>query len=238
MHTAPDGPPIWPMAAAPEDTQTGPLFLATGSLIMLCLNDQANTPINRSVQVLRALPQPLLVLRRDRLLLFCNFAAERICHEGLAVQRAQHLMQLGQLEAAAIEQQLHQAARGVTARAALWFRPGLQTGWLQVAPLSSEMARATEWPTECLLLTLQIDQPDLSHGARIEALCRECRLSNAERYVLMLLADGMAVEAVARQLGVQISTLRTHVRHLLDKTQASSLMQLLRWLGSATPLPH
>jgi DNA-binding NarL/FixJ family response regulator len=48
----------------------------------------------------------------------------------------------------------------------------------------------------------------------------------------------MTVEASAQQLGVCLSTLRSHVRNLLGKTQASSLMQLLRWVGSGQALPH
>ncbi|CAM3692161.1 hypothetical protein [Roseateles saccharophilus] len=43
----------------------------------------------------------------------------------------------------------------------------------------------------------------------------------------------MTVEHAARHPCLQLSTLRSHVRHLLGKTQAPSLMQLLRWTGSA-----
>ena len=53
--------------------------------------------------------------------------------------------------------------------------------------------------------------------------------------VLLLLADGEPVEAAARHLGLCVSTVRRHVRSLLGKTQAPSLMQLLRWTGSARP---
>ena len=102
--------------------------------------------------------------------------------------------------------------------------------------LAASIARGADWPEGCLLLMVHLDQPGLTQSARIEALCRQCRLTHTERYVLMLLADGQAVEAAARQLGLRISTLRTHVRHLLGKTEAPSLMQLLRWLGSAGPM--
>lgn len=87
-----------------------------------------------------------------------------------------------------------------------------------------------------MLLVLQIDQPALTQCARIDVLAQTCRLSPTERHVLMLLADGMTVELAARHLCLQLSTLRSHVRNLLGKTQAPSLMQLLRWTGSARTL--
>ena len=46
-----------------------------------------------------------------------------------------------------------------------------------------------------------------------------------------------APEAVARQLGIQLSTTRVHVRRLLLKSRAPSMTQLLRWVGSADALP-
>ena len=89
-----------------------------------------------------------------------------------------------------------------------------------------------------MLLVVQVDQPALTQSARIDALTRQCHFSPAERHVLMLLADGMTVEIAARHLGLQLSTVRSHVRNLLGKSQSPSLMQLLRWTGSAASLPH
>ena len=101
-------------------------------------------------------------------------------------------------------------------------------------------ASAGDWEdvVQEVLLTIHLDQPALTQAARIDALTRQCRLSQAERHVLMLLADGEPVEATSRHLGLCVSTVRSHVRNLLGKTQAPSLMQLLRWTGSARPLMH
>ncbi|MDC8784880.1 helix-turn-helix domain-containing protein [Roseateles koreensis] len=205
---------------------------------MPSLLQHANQAEQRATQILESLPAPLMVLRRDRHLLFTNRSADKMLEAGEAEQRAQHLMQVGQINAPKLEQVLHQAARGDCAQAALWFRGTLKTGWLHASRLPSDMARPNDWPDDSLLLLIQRDQPEFSQYARIEALCRERHISNAERQVLTLLASGLEVEATAAQLGVQISTVRTHVRHLLNKTQAHSLMQLVRWLGSSTSLPH
>ena len=190
----------------------------------------------RADKVLTAVPQPLFVLEADRRLVLVNPAARRLFADGRAREMAQRLMILGQLDANKLEDLLRCALAGGSAQAALWFSPALQTGWISLSALLPNIALAADWPDTCLLLMVHIDRPELTQSARVEALCRHCRLTSTERYVLMLLADGQAVEAVATQLGMRISTLRTHIRHLLDKTQAPSLMQLLRKLGSAAPL--
>jgi DNA-binding CsgD family transcriptional regulator len=188
--------------------------------------------------VLGALPQPLLVLLPDRQLLFANANAEHLLSEGLGQARSGHLMSLGQLDATRLRELLALAAAGSSSRTALWFTPSLATGWLHAAPLAAAIAQASNWPSPSVLLSAHLDQPALTQAARIEALTRQCRLSQAERQVLLLLADGEAVEATSRHLGLCVSTVRSHVRNLLGKTQAPNLMQLLRWTGSAAALPH
>jgi DNA-binding CsgD family transcriptional regulator len=188
--------------------------------------------------VLGALPQPLLVLLPDRRLLFANANAEHLLTEGLGQARSGHLMSFGQLDAPRLGELLALAAAGSSSRTALWFTPSLATGWLHAAPLAPAIAHAADWPQPSVLLAVHLDQPALTQAARIDALTRQCRLSAAERHVLLLLADGEAVEATSRHLGLCVSTVRSHVRNLLGKTQAPNLMQLLRWTGSAASLPH
>lgn len=188
--------------------------------------------------VLSALPQPLLVLLPDRRLLFANASAEHLLADGLGQARAGHLMGLGQLDAPRLAELLALAAAGSSSRTGLWFTPSLATGWLHAGPLPAAIAQAAGWPQVSALAAVHLDQPALTQAARIDALTRQCRLSQAERHVLLLLADGEPVEATSRHLGLCVSTVRSHVRNLLGKTQAPSLMQLLRWTGSASALPH
>lgn len=191
-----------------------------------------------AAQVLGPVPQPLMVVLGDRQLLFANHNAQVLLNEGLGQVRNGQLMSLGQLQGPYLSELLHLAAVGSCSRTGLWFTPGVATGWLHAAPLAAAIAQASDWPASSVLLALHLDQPALTQAARIDALTRQCRLSQAERQVLLLLADGDAVDAVARHLGLCVSTVRSHVRNLLGKTQAPSLMQLLRWVGSGQPLPH
>ncbi|MCF8205355.1 MAG: helix-turn-helix transcriptional regulator [Methylotenera sp.] len=194
-------------------------------------------PANAS-QLLAALPQPIFVVRPDRRLLLCNRSAERLLRDHRAEVNAGHLMQIGQMDATRLQGPLRLAQAGSTSCVGLWFAPGISTGWLHSTPLPPDLVTSTGWPDDAVLLVIHLDQPALTQAARIDALARHSRLSAAERHVLMLLGDGMTVEASAQQLGVCLSTLRSHVRNLLGKTQASSLMQLLRWVGSGQALPH
>jgi len=189
----------------------------------------------RPREVLGALPQPLLVLRPDCRLVFANDSAEPLL---AGVLEAGRLTGLGQLGAAHLGELLARACAGSSSRTGLWLAPSLATGWLHVAPLAPAIAQAADWPADSVLVTVHLDQPALTQAARIDVLTLKCRLSRAERQVLLLLADGEPVEAVARHLSLRVCTVRSHVRSLLGKTQAPSLMQMLRWTGSAQALPH
>jgi DNA-binding CsgD family transcriptional regulator len=192
----------------------------------------------QTCQVLAALPQPMLVVRPDRRLLFRNRGAEGLLRDRRVDVSADHLMHIGQLDATRLEAPLRLAQAGSTSYVGLWFTPQISTGWLHIMPLPADLAASAGWPADAVLLVIHLDQPALTQAARIDALARHSRLSATERHVLMLLGDGMTVEIAATHLGLCLSTLRSHVRNLLGKTQAPTLMQLLRWVGSGQALPH
>jgi DNA-binding CsgD family transcriptional regulator len=192
----------------------------------------------QTCQVLAALPQPMLVVRPDRHLLFRNCSAEGLLRDRRVTVSADHLMHIGQLDAMRLEAPLRLALAGSSSYIGLWFTPQISTGWLHITPLPPDLTASAGWPDDAALLVIHLDQPALTQAARIDALARHSRLSATERHVLMLLGDGMTVETAAAHLGLCLSTLRSHVRNLLGKTQAPTLMQLLRWVGSGRALPH
>ena len=210
---------------------------------MLTLSPQtSNVPLksraaipSRSEQILHDLPQPMLVVRPDRRLMFANASAEAMLSNGYGRDRDAHLMSIGQLDAPVIEGVLRRALDGRGAKVGLWF-PELRTGWLSVSRVPPGITSSTDWPFDSLLLLIHLDEPKLSQPARIDGLCQQCGLTCTERYVLLLLADGMAAQDIAQHLAVQISTIRSHIRSLLGKTHAPSLMQLVRQVGSTEPL--
>ena len=192
---------------------------------------------SRAEQVLRDIPQALLVLQADRRLVFANRTAEQYIRDGQLRDIAGRLMEVGHLGARTLEELLRLAQGGHPSQAGVWFSPRQGTGWLSVTQAPAAMTQSANWPADCLLMLVHCDQPELSQAARIEAICKQCQLTRTERYVLLLLVDGVTVQDVADQLLLQVSTIRSHVRNLLGKTRAPSLMQLLRQVGgSGQPL--
>lgn len=195
-------------------------------------------PASGAHALLAALPQPVFVVRLDGRLLLSNPSAGKLLRDKAAEASAGYLVRIGQLDAARLESPLRLAGAGSPSSVGLWFAPRISTGWLHSQPVPEGLASNAGWRGAAVLLVIHLDQAALTQPARIEALARHSRLSATERHVLMLLGDGMTVETAAAHLGVGQSTLRSHVRNLLGKTQASTLMQLLRWTGSAQALPH
>lgn len=182
-----------------------------------------------------SVPQAVLVLRCDRQLIYTNPAAESLLTLGEAKAAAGRLECLGQLDAAELDRLLARAAAGATEEQGLWFGPDLQTGRVHAASLPARTARAAAWPEGALLLTVQRDAPRISQAARIAGLASRCGLSPSERQVLELLCAGLSVGQVADRLDVRVSTVRTHVRGLLEKTSAGRLMLLLAQMGAVSP---
>lgn len=200
--------------------------------------DTLPQPRTSALEMLELLPQALLVLQDDRSVLASNQRANRMMADRCIQMAEGKLAVLGQLGALQVDQVLHGARMTGSYDCGVWFSSNLSTGWLHAAPMN-----AWDWPgtaagaERAVLLVVQLDQPALTQAARIDAITRQAGLSPTERHVLMLLADGLTVEAAAQHLDLRLSTLRSHVRNLLGKTRAPTLMQLLRWTGSAQPLP-
>ncbi|NUZ05959.1 helix-turn-helix transcriptional regulator [Schlegelella sp. ID0723] len=70
----------------------------------------------------------------------------------------------------------------------------------------------------------------------INGFCRSHGITGAETRVLMALAGGVAPKQIARQLGVALSTIRTHIISLRAKTGAASIGALLTRVACLPPL--
>ena len=75
-----------------------------------------------------------------------------------------------------------------------------------------------------------------SKNLALSFFAREHRLSPTEEAVLRALCDGLDVSAIATAHGVCESTLRTQVRSLRDKTDSSSIRQLVQRVAALPPV--
>ncbi len=76
--------------------------------------------------------------------------------------------------------------------------------------------------------------PDQKIHIDTQALCRLFRLTVSEAKVASLIANGMHLDGVAEELDISLNTVRTHLRHIFEKTgverQADLIHLLLRAL--------
>ena len=70
----------------------------------------------------------------------------------------------------------------------------------------------------------------------VSFFAREHRLSPTEEAVLRSLCDGLDVQDIATAHGVCESTVRTQVRSLRDKTESSSIRQLVQRVAALPPV--
>jgi DNA-binding CsgD family transcriptional regulator len=76
----------------------------------------------------------------------------------------------------------------------------------------------------CLLCTPSLPLRDISESG----LARELRLTNAEARVLKEFSELNSPKQIARELGVSLSTVRSHLKTIHAKASVSSSAQLLR----------
>lgn len=82
-------------------------------------------------------------------------------------------------------------------------------------------------PTNCCALVL-ISDPEHPPLVNIEMLRRVLGLTKAEARLTDLLASGHRLADAAEMLNISVGTARTHLKHIFDKTGASSQADLVR----------
>ncbi|MBA3594448.1 MAG: hypothetical protein H0W47_11710 [Polaromonas sp.] len=184
-------------------------------------------------QTLDAMPYPVFVLRRDGLLEYRN-AAARLHHTLGAVHiSAGRIAGIAQIAGSRWLDLLNAAAAGLAPQPALWMPgpAGITTATLMLSRIGPESPFITHWPRAEILMMMQADNAERTRLARLEALASQYRLTAAEVRVLGHLAEGVAAEDIALAQGVRVSTIRTHIRHLLEKTYTRRLVDLVRVVG-------
>ncbi len=178
---------------------------------------------------LDAVPFPSWVLRMDGTIDYANEPAEALACDGRWVRTAHgRLQRIGQVEYLSLVPDLCKAGGpGVAPAVACVVEGRLQRASLHATSIAQRRSYAAIWPHASVLLTLQRSQPGPFPGW-MAAFARHHRLTAAEVRVLALLIQGHDVAAIALQLSVARSTIRTHVRVLLEKTGATRQVDLIR----------
>ena len=184
-------------------------------------------------QTLEAMPSPVMVLRRDGTLHYANRAANALKIRGVVHASAGQVTRIAQVDQVRFQVSLGLAAIGLTQEVALWLPQavGFSTAALHLTRMLPDSAMRKHWPQAEILAVVQLGNAALNKEARMQAVTARCRLTPAEVRVLKRLANGDAAETVADANQVGVSTVRTHIRHLLEKTHCRRMVDLLRMLG-------
>ena len=102
---------------------------------------------------------------------------------------------------------------------------------LRIAPLAPESPYAATWPTACALLILELPLPEASQDAWMRRMAHHFQLTDAETRVLRHFVSGADSAEVAARCRLSISTVRSHVRVIFEKTGCHRQAELMRMFG-------
>lgn len=183
---------------------------------------------------LDAVGKPIFVLDRSGRLLHANVAADagKVRSDWLVI-RTGRLMQLVSTAVDAAPALVSRAAQGQLQTVRLW-RPALAGGVhcaiARLVPLGEANPCAWAWPQAAVLLLLDEEVREVD-AQRIPALSMRYRLTTAESQLLAQLGNGLDPADIASANGVSIHTVRTHIKHLFEKTGVSRQTDLVRLLA-------
>ncbi len=184
-------------------------------------------------RTLESLPSPVLVLRRDAGLEHANGAARLLQASGALKLVAGRLQGVAQVQGSRWLDLLTAAVAGVSQEVALWMAASekINTATLLLSRLPSESPLLSSWPRAELLVVVQPNNALRAREAQLEAIGTRFRLTPVQHQVLKRMVGGETAEAIAAAHGVRVSTVRTHIRHLLDKTHTRRMLDLVRIVG-------
>lgn len=179
-----------------------------------------------------ALPQPVLVLRADGGIEYANPAADALLVRGELLATADgRLVRAGSLRVETVRLLLSAASRGVAQQVRVCADDDSESasGVLHLTRLPADTAFEARWPRGSILATLQL-RPVLETGVKLPALARRFGLTGAEADVLHEISSGASAKEIAERRQVQVSTVRTQIRGLLEKTGCRRQADLVRVL--------
>ena len=109
-------------------------------------------------------------------------------------------------------------------------RPPAQPLSLVVSPLSAERG-VVPGGTALPAVLVFVNDPDLNPKIPSALLAQLYRLTEREAKVAVLLLEGLDLHGISERMGVSMHTVRTHLRHLFDKTNTRRQAEVVRLLS-------
>ncbi|MFT4099512.1 MAG: helix-turn-helix transcriptional regulator [Burkholderiaceae bacterium] len=181
--------------------------------------------------VLDVAPVPILVLSASARIDHANAAADLLLarHAAWLQRRNGILARIGTLEAPEIRALIRAVQAeasppdGHAAVTTAQARPVV----IRASNLAGSFPFAQAWPAAAVLLTIEYPR-DRDDSEWLRHVARRFGLTSTERIVLERIGAGATVAAIARELDVLPSTIRTHLAALFDKTGCRRQSALIR----------
>jgi DNA-binding CsgD family transcriptional regulator/PAS domain-containing protein len=192
----------------------------------------ADALLRAGTEIIDRLPQGIIVTDAVGRVGFANSAAEAIIAESDGLRLHNGLLRASRRQESEALSRLIAEAAGVHGRAAVRrtgamhvSRPSMRQPLpLVVAPMRFSGSSLRE----ALAVSITISDPERLPETTTDTLVRLYGLTNAEAALAVLLLQGVSPRVAADRLGVSINTVRTHIRHLLIKTETERLTDFVR----------
>jgi DNA-binding CsgD family transcriptional regulator/PAS domain-containing protein len=194
---------------------------------------QMRVPDNPVEETLDAIPTAIFVLRPDGRVDYANPAARALWGSGALSKEFARVAGTARVSGSRWVDALAAAAAGTPQEFGLCTAETGTVGTATVilSRLPPDSPLAVLWHKDGILAIVQRENADRARETRLNALAGRYGLTPSEVQVLKLLAEGQSVEVLARSQRVRVSTVRTHIRHLLEKTYTSRTVDLVRLAG-------
>lgn len=177
-------------------------------------------------------PHPLWILREDAAFDYANTTARALMASDDHWIRCvgQRIVRLGDSHESELQTLVRNASRGVASTLVTTRSSGdvLERAVVHVIPVTASSPFARCWPRGRALLSLTLPSDADTEAAWLDRVAKHYGLTPAEARVLGRLVEGRSPKEIADEFTLALSTVRTHLRSLLSKTECRRQMDLLR----------
>lgn len=181
----------------------------------------------------------MIIVARDQLVINLNSAAERIfrAEDGLCT-RSGRIVATNMHAEHGLQRAVHEALTGGTSavrgsRSLVCVRPSGRRPYI-IHVLPSHRRDADEPLRQPMALVLIVDPEDEPEPATA-LLRRLYQLTDAEAEVAVRMTHGTDLKQISEELSVTMTTVRTHLQHIFDKTDTHRQAELVRLLLALSP---
>jgi DNA-binding CsgD family transcriptional regulator/PAS domain-containing protein len=186
------------------------------------------------VAAVESLSDGIVIVDGDGRMVHLNAAAESIVAsgDGLCVRAGHLTTTVARTDDGALSHIVHQAfssGRSAVATGGCLAVPrlsGQRPYLVRVIPLAPEVSGAAASPSALVLIV----DPEREPEPELQALRRLYGLTKTEANIALRVLDGSGLGPIANELSVSLSTVRTHLQHVFDKTHTHRQAELVRLL--------